>query len=73
MEYDEYARMVRRASACYEAAQQRKAEKRQQAVNKQSETIKKPIDNHKKAAHKDNKIQPDVLSDIKDFLMKPVF
>jgi hypothetical protein len=32
-EYEEYALMVRRASACYEQAQQRKAKKRQQTAS----------------------------------------
>ena len=32
-EYEEYALMVRRASACYEQAQQRKTERRQQTTS----------------------------------------
>jgi len=73
MEYADYARMVRRASACYEAAQQRKAEKQQQAAGQQLEAINKPIDDYKQAVQNDNKTQSGILSDIKAFLLKPVF
>jgi len=73
IEYEEYARMVRRASACYEAAQQRKSEKRQQTASQQSGSSNKPIGKQQKAVNKDDKISFGVLSGIKAFLMKPVF
>jgi aspartate carbamoyltransferase catalytic subunit len=40
MEYKEYSRMVKRASECYEQAQQRKAEKRLQAMHPSPELTK---------------------------------
>ena len=68
VEYEEYALMVRRASICYEKAQQRKAERRQQIASQQTVSINKPRDISKGSGGK----YPNILSNIKGFFMQTV-
>jgi hypothetical protein len=67
-EYEEYSQMVKRASACYEEAQQPKAERRQKTPIQQPLSIKKPLEVVKYKRKK----QPSIFPNIKAFFMRPV-
>lgn len=68
-EYEEYARMLRRASAVYDRIEQEKAERRQGIAGQKLELI----DSQKDVSKAKDKSQSSVFSCIKAFLLKPVF
>ncbi len=68
-EYEEYARMVRKASAVYDRIEQEKAEKTQVSASQQS-TI---TDNKKDILKNEDRVLVTVFSGIKAFLLRPVF
>jgi hypothetical protein len=68
-EYEEYACMVRRASAVYDRIEQKKAERRQVIASKKS-----AISDKQRELLKDEDNSPSsMFSGIKAFLLKPVF
>ncbi len=67
-QYQQYARMMRHASACYEKAQQRKAERQKQTAKQQSLDIDKT--SHATKSTQIN--QPGIFLIIKAFLTAPV-
>ncbi len=62
LDHEEYARMIQRASECYERAQLRKTQKKRQN-NQPPDAI-----NHVKQCS-----APDILAAIKGFFVRPVF
>jgi hypothetical protein len=67
-EYEEYACMVRRASACYEEAQQRKAERRQKKPNQLPAPVQRPLE----VSKYDGEKRLSIFSNIKAFLIQPM-
>ena len=68
LEYEEYASMMRRASAVYDRIEQEKAERRLLMASQQSQPNAKKVIKEKK-----NKLQGGVLSEVKAFFLQPVF
>ncbi|MCF6250956.1 MAG: hypothetical protein L3J75_06770 [Methylococcaceae bacterium] len=68
-EYEEYARMVRKASAVYDRIEQEKVEKTQVSASQQS-TI---TSNKKDVLKNEDRVLVTVFSGIKAFLLRPVF
>jgi len=69
LEYEDYARMVQRASAVYDRIEQEKAEKRQLVASQQS----LPDNKQKDVLKAEGKTLSSVFSGIKAFLLTPVF
>jgi hypothetical protein len=68
-EYEEYARMVRKASAVYDRIEQEKSE-RAQVIASQKFTI---ADNKRVVLKNEDKVPVTFVSGIKAFLLRPVF
>lgn len=66
-EYEEYASILRRASVCYELAQQKKLERLRFAASHQPILIHNPDE-----VVKEDEKQRGILSYLKEFLMQPI-